>query len=249
MVFGGRRRGGLERGVVAAFLPHVWSFIHPFYSTFNSFSWKSVITHTSRNVVASATMDNLEQSETRVTDKVEKKRAPTKPVSPFFRFSASTRHSVKKANPDLTPEQVKEKVAVMWSELSEEDKKPYYDLLVKDEEKYKIAKAEWDAGEVQRTAAADVENPRPTSQPASRPASKARKAKAGTIECPHCHGTIQLQTGASLSSDEDSDHEDPPEEVIIAGVRNIGLSTTFEDKFKELEARFPPKEPKSRAKK
>jgi len=182
-------------------------------------------------------------------------KRPKKPMTPELRFAAKQRSTVKKANPDLTPEQIKAKLQQMWTVLSVEEKMTFQDQFAADEEKYKLAKAHWDFQQANQPAEDTEESDEPlTSAAPSRRVSRAPSRRAAspngpTIECPHCHGTIHLKQSLVVEAHgQESTDKDPPEQVVLAGARLAGLSRTFEAKVQELETKFPPKELKSKKK-
>ena len=78
--------------------------------------------------------------------KGKKKKDPSEPKRPttaFFYYTASVRESVKKENPSKTVGELSKIYGQMWADLSDEDKKPFNDMNMKDKERYAKEKEEW----------------------------------------------------------------------------------------------------------
>ena len=53
--------------------------------------------------------------------------APKRPLSAFFVFSADRRAAIKEEQPELAVKDIARALGAEWSELSDDDKKPYQD--------------------------------------------------------------------------------------------------------------------------
>lgn len=86
------------------------------------------------------TSKKSEKKETEKTSKTTKKEkdpnAPKKPTTAFFAFSGEKRAEVKAENPELKPNEIASKLGAMWKEMSEDEKKPYNDMVAKDKKRY-----------------------------------------------------------------------------------------------------------------
>ena len=71
---------------------------------------------------------------------VKDPKTPKRALSAYFFFCNEKRAEVKKENPDFKLGQISKKLAEMWGELTDEDKKPYNEMHDKDIQRYEEEK-------------------------------------------------------------------------------------------------------------
>tara|TARA_B100000214_G_scaffold340900_1_gene287683 strand:+ start:59 stop:526 length:468 start_codon:yes stop_codon:yes gene_type:complete len=82
--------------------------------------------------------------------KKKKKKAegePKRPTTAFFFYTSSIRADVTKANPGKSVGELSKIFGQMWSDLSDEEKKPFQDKNVQDKERYAKEMEAWNAKE------------------------------------------------------------------------------------------------------
>ncbi|AGO13797.1 AaceriAGL073CAp [[Ashbya] aceris (nom. inval.)] len=74
-----------------------------------------------------------------------KKQGPKRPSSAYFLFSMSIREELLRQYPDAKVPELSKLSSARWKELSEDDKKPFYEQFKDNWEKYRVARKEYEA--------------------------------------------------------------------------------------------------------
>ncbi|CAG8456904.1 3991_t:CDS:2 [Dentiscutata erythropus] len=73
--------------------------------------------------------ESSEQSKPKRVKKAKDPNAPKKPPNVYMQFSKVKRPEIKKANPDANPKEILTLISEAWRKLSDEEKKPYQDMV------------------------------------------------------------------------------------------------------------------------